>query len=223
MIVVGSKDCLARLSYVTIFEPKAVEEGGDLKYSITVLIPKGAVGAAEMAKIKAAVAAAEKEGLEEKSAWKGSKPAKYKYEPIRDGDLPNDKGEMIPEYADHWYINAKSDTKPVIVGTEKGEDGKYKEVTDPLKIVSGDWGRVCVNAYPYSHKVGGKGISWGLNHVQKIKDGIPFGGAARLKAEAVFDDDFLSEDIQTGTSAEEMTKRNEVAANAANKSDDEFL
>ncbi len=223
MIVVGSKDCLARFSYLTIFEPKAVEEGGALKYSVTVLIPKGPKGAAEMAKLMTAVKAAEKEGLEEKSAWKGSKPTKYKYEPIRDGDLPNDAGDLIPEYADHWYINAKSDTKPVIVGTEKGEDGKFKEVTDPLKIISGDWGRVCVNAYPYSHKVGGKGISWGLNHVQKIKDGVPFGGAARLKAEAVFDDDFLSDDIAGETAAEEITQRNEVAANAANKSIDDFL
>lgn len=212
-IIVGSGACPARFSYLHAFEPQAPKGGGKEKYGVIVLIPKGPKGEAEMAKLKKAIAAAEAIAMGEKGAWKGKKPVKFKYEAIRDGDAANDDGDIIEQHAGHWYINAKSDTKPVIVSTEKGEDGKFKEISDPLKIWSGDWGRVCVNAYGYNHESGGKGIGWGLNHIQKMADGVPFGGAARLKAEAVFDDDFLSIDIEG----------DDNTATASTSDDDAFL
>jgi hypothetical protein len=169
---------LARLSYAALFEPKEGPNGGKAKYSVSVIIPKSDTETLD--KIKAAIAAAEKEGIAGK--WEGKKPKVYKDLPLRDGDDTDDEA-----YANCYFINAKNDKKPVIVGMDRDEKGNFKEITDPDQVYSGCYGRVNVTAYHFNAN-GNKGIAWSLNSVQKMKDGEPL-GAGRSKPE----DDFAEE------------------------------
>lgn len=173
--VVTGQNC--RFSYAQLFEPKAMEEGGKLKYSVAILIPKSDKETVE--KIKAGIAAAEAKAMAEGGVFEGKKPKDYKYPVLRDGDGEDSEGDPLPEeYHGHWYVNAKSDKKPAIVGTEKDEKGNWKEITDPSVVYSGCYGRAIFNIFPYKHPTGGKGLAAGLQAVQKIRDGQPLGGSS---------------------------------------------
>lgn len=181
---------IVRASYAHLFEPKASGKDGKgkLKYSVSLLIPKSDVETLE--KVKKAIAAAEAQGMAQGGKWNGKKPKTYKDAPLRDGDDLDDEPKN-EAYKGHFYINAKSDSKPGIVGLEKDENGKYKELNDPLQVYSGCYIRASVNAYPFDVD-GNKGIAWGLNNVQKVRDGVPLGGG-RSSAE----DDFEEMDLDT--------------------------
>lgn len=169
---------LVRLSYVALFQPKAVKGGSKEKYSVSVIIRKD--DKETLDKIKAAIAEAEKEGIAGK--WEGKKPKAYKDAPLRDGDNSEDAA-----YEGNFFISAKNDKKPVIVGMDRDEKNNFKEITNPDDLYSGCYGRVNVTAYPFNFE-GNKGIAWSLNSVQKMRDGEPLGGG-RSKAE----DDFAEE------------------------------
>ena len=75
-------------------------------------------------------------------------------------------------------MSVSSKTKPGIV------DGAVNPILDSTEVYSGCFARVSINAFPYSQQ-GNKGVSFGLNHVQKLADGDFLGG--RSKAEDDFD------------------------------------
>lgn len=169
-----------RLSYVNIFEPRAIAEGQDKKYSLCILIPKSDVDT--LRKIKTAVEAAKEAG---KSLWGGKIPPNLKL-PLRDGDV--DRPDQ-PEYAGHYFLNASSKQKPGIV------DKNVQPILDSTEVYSGCYGRVSINFFPFN-QAGNKGVGCGLQNVQKLADGEPLGG--RSRAEDDFDpvndseDDFLN-------------------------------
>lgn len=153
-----------RLSFVHIFEPHASVEGGDTKYSVTLLIPKSDTDT--VSKIQAAI----KEARESFCAKNGptSLPAKPKTT-IHDGDGVRENGEPFgPECKGCYVMTVSSNQKPVIV------DAFLNEITDPGEVYSGCYGRAAINFYGYS-RAGKKGISAGLLSVQKLTDGEPFG------------------------------------------------
>src|SRR5690606_42061011 len=92
-----------------VFEPRAVEDGQEPKYSVSILIPK--TDKATLAKIERAIEAAKQQGL---SMWGGKVPANLKT-PLRDGDTdrPDD-----PAYKGHYFINATSKSEERRVGKE---------------------------------------------------------------------------------------------------------
>jgi len=157
---------LVRFSYAALFEPKEGPNGGKAKYSLSIIIPKS--DTVTLGLIKAAIAEAEKEGIAGK--WEGKKPKTYKDLPLRDGDETDD-----PAYANSYYINAKNDKKPVVIGMDRDEKNNFKEITNPDDVYSGCYGRVNITAYHFNAN-GNKGIAWSLNSVQKMKDGEPLGG-----------------------------------------------
>ena len=165
-----------RLSYCNLFEPRAQQEGGDLKYSVTLLIPKS--DTATVAKIKAAqeVAVAAK--------WPNKPPAKLAYT-LHDGDGVKEKtGEPFgPECKGHWVISVSSKNKPGVV------DADLNEIIDKPAIVSGDYGRASINAYGYDVS-GNRGVSFGLNNIQFLEKGEQLGGRTRAE------DDFSDNDEQ---------------------------
>lgn len=152
-----------RFSYVNVFEPRAVEEGQEPKYSVSILIPKS--DKVTLDKIQRAIEAAKKAGL---SLWGGKVPANIKL-PLRDGDAerPDD-----PAYKGHYFINATSKTKPGIV------DAQLNPILDSTEFYSGCYGRASINFYPFN-KAGNKGIAAGLNNLQKLADGDYLGGRSR--------------------------------------------
>jgi len=174
-----------RLSYAHLFEPFSSFEGQDAKYSTVILIPKS--DKATIKKIKQAQKAALEKG--KASKFGGTIPKNWK-NTLRDGDEEADL-EKNPEYEGHLFMTVSNKQRPGIV------DRDVQPILDSTEVYSGCYARVSINAFPFSAS-GNKGVSFGLNHVQKVADGEPFGGIS--KAEDDFeplddlDDEFDDED-----------------------------
>ncbi len=172
-----------RLSYANVWEPKSIN-GGDSKYSVSVLIPKS--DKTTLMAINKAIDAAIDAGI---GKFGGKKPNKKAIKlPLRDGDLERDD----EAYAGHYFINANSKTAPQIV------DSRVQPILDQNEVYSGCYARVSLNFYAFNTN-GNKGIACGLGNIQKVRDGEPLG--ARSNASDDFDtlddeefDDFLDTD-----------------------------
>lgn len=132
--------------------------------------------------------------------------------PLRDGDAEKDeltedgstKGDKYPERLGCYFINARS-PRPVGVYNRTRDP-----ITDPDEIYGGCKGRIAVSFYPYSMS-GNHGIGAGLNGVQKIGDGEPF-GASRQPVESMFD--LLDEDEDFDLDETEVDEIEEAPAPA---------
>lgn len=158
-----------RFSFVNLFEARAFGEGQQAKYSVMLLIPKSDVGT--MNRIKKAIDAAAQKGLATK--FGGRLPAVLKTT-VKDADKDtNQDGEVFaeiwPETAGHYILNVSSKTAPQVV------DAELNPIIDPSEVYSGCYGRASINFFAYNNN-GNKGISAGLNNVQKLEDGEPLGG-----------------------------------------------
>ena len=161
-----------RLSYVHIFEAFSNTEA-EPRFSTVIMIPKS--DTATYRKIVAAQKVALENGKD--STFKGRIPKDW-HDTLKDGDEDADL-DQNPEYAGHWYMSVASKTRPGIV------DKDVQPIVDSTEVYSGCYARVSINAFPYNVQ-GNKGVSFGLNHVQKIADGDYLGG--RSRAEDDFDD-----------------------------------
>lgn len=168
-----------RFSYLHVWEPTTVE-GGDKKYSVSLIIPKS--DTKTHAAILKAIEAAKVAGKDTK--FGGKIPAGLKT-PLRDGDIDRED----EAYANAWFINANCTTKPGLV------DRDCNAILNQDELYSGCYGRASITFYPFNTN-GNRGIACGLNHLQKLSDGEPLGG--RNTAESDFaqpveeEDDFLS-------------------------------
>ena len=163
-----------RLSYCHLFEPSkspSAPESAPAKYSTTILVPKS--DTATVNKIKAAQMVALENG--KASKFGGKIPAGWK-STFRDADDPAEADilEKNPEYAGHYFMTVSNTRKPGVV------DQNLQPILDPMEVYSGCYARVSINAYPYSAQ-GNKGVSFGLNNVQKMGDGESFTGATRAE------------------------------------------
>jgi hypothetical protein len=169
-----------RLSYLHVFEPVAIGEGSEKKYSVSIIIPKGdkkTVNDVEKA-VKAALDAGKT------AKFGGAIPKKLKL-PLRDGDEERED----EAYENSLFLNASCKTKPGVVNRN------LQPIIDENELYSGCYGYVSITFYAFDTN-GNKGIACGLNNVMKYKDGEPLGG--RVSAEADFgginlgdDDDML--------------------------------
>ena len=91
-----------RASFVHVFEPAAIN-GGEPKYSISLIIPKS--DTVTIGKLREAIEQAKQEGVPK---WGGKIPPNLKL-PLRDGDVdrPDDAA-----YANSYFINATSLESP---------------------------------------------------------------------------------------------------------------
>lgn len=157
-----------RLSYANLTTPRAAQQGGEPKYSVTLLIPKS--DAATKADIDAAIQAAANEAMAK--VWNGARPPMLKV-PIYDGDGVRPSGVPFgDECKGHWVMTASTKNKPQVVGI----DNINCELS-PADIYSGMYGRVTVRFFGYSNS-GNKGIGCGLGNVLKTRDGEPLSGQA---------------------------------------------
>lgn len=162
-----------RLSFVSVFQAKASEDGGKPKYQTAILIPKS--DKETIKRIKAAVEAAKVKDKEKVANKAGNVPADLKT-PLNDGDL---KADIYPEMEGHWIINASSIRRPLVV-----DRAKNPLCEEDDEIYSGCYARVSLNFFGYSNK--SKGIAAGLEAVQKLADGDRLHGGS-VSAD-VFDD-----------------------------------
>jgi hypothetical protein len=167
-----------RLSYVHLNEPHSSFEGNDPKYSTVILVPKSDT------KTVNAIKRAQKLAIEngKSSKWNGTIPKNLK-NTFRDGDEEGDL-DKNPEYADHYFMTVSNKTKPGLV------DRGLNPILDPTEIYSGCYARVSITAFPFNVS-GSKGVTFGLNHVQKLRDGESLSGAtsAEVDFDALDDDE----------------------------------
>jgi len=166
-----------RFSYAHVFEPKAIGNSSEAKYSVSLIIQKSDTEG--IAALNAAIKFVEDEV---KAKNKGKLPANFK-KPLRDGDAERPDDEA---YADAYFINASSKTKPGIVNRVK------EPIIDQDKFYSGCFGNASINLY-YFDVNGNRGIACGLNNLMKTKDGDALSG--RASAEQDFADIEAEEDL----------------------------
>lgn len=124
-----------RLSYCNLTTPRAAKQGGEPKFSVTILIPKTDVST--KADIDAAIQAAAQEALTK--VWNGARPPMLAV-PIWDGDGVRKSGVPFgDECKGHWVMTASTKNKPQVVGI----DNINCELA-PSDIYSGMYGRVTI-------------------------------------------------------------------------------
>lgn len=106
--------------------------------------------------------------------------AKLKHPVIRDGD------EKGGDYEGCWYIKAKGDLKPTIVGP----DPKIVLDEEQAKkyVYGGQNAKLSVGIYAYDKK-GSKGVGLSLRHVQILMGGTPFGTGVSSTPDEDFKDE----------------------------------
>ena len=152
-----------RFSYFSALTARKNELNGKEEFSTQVLVPKSDT------ETVSALKNAAKEALVAKF---GDKIPKTVRNPLRDGDTEtkSDGSPLGAEYVGHYYFNTKSMTKPGAV------DAHGHDILGSQDIVSGDYGRVSLNAYAYD-QAGNKGVSFGLNNIMLVAKGDSLGGA----------------------------------------------
>lgn len=164
-----------RLSFARLFEPHASGDDKEAKYSVMILVPKTDT------RTIAAIERAQKAALEAGKAkpFGGTVPRVWK-NTFRDGDEEYDTSEN-PEMAGMMFmtISSKADYPPGLV------DRALRPIVDRSELYSGCYARVSMRAFPFAAQ-GNKGVSFGLNNVQKLRDGEPLGGTG-TKAEEDFE------------------------------------
>lgn len=161
-----------RLSYANLVTPRAVQQGGEEKYSVTILIPKTDV--ATIADIRASIEAAALKGINEK--WGGVRPQIASILHDGDGVKPDAGTPYRDECKGHWVLNASSNNQPQVV-----DQSNLKCQLAPQDIYSGMYARVTLNFYAYKNRK--TGVGCGLGNVMKTREGEPLAGGASAEAD----------------------------------------
>lgn len=156
-----------RFSFVNVFEPKTFGDNNEPKYSVMLLIPKTDVGTKK--RIDDAIEGAKEAGI---GKFGGKLPTLLKTT-LKDADKDTDQdGEIFANKWDytkgHYIINVSSKIKPAVV------DANLQPIIDPTEFYSGCYGRASIRFFAYNSN-GNKGISAGLNNLQKLEDGESLG------------------------------------------------
>lgn len=187
-----------RVSYPHVFKPQAPKPKDTPKFSITMLFPKDKelIGQSPDGKprtFKQVLRNAKIGEFGPKENWpKGLRS------PVNDGDDEEYADKM--GYAGCWVIKATSseEQRPTVVGPDADEYGKLIELTKPAELYPGCYARAYIFARVWEY-MGKQGVQFILDHVQKLRDGKPFGGKRPVEqvfspVESVDDEDDSSDD-----------------------------
>lgn len=165
---------VARLAFEHLFEKDMREIKGVPvdKYNATLLFPKDA----DLGPLKEFA----RRARDAKWPDPDKRPSNLR-SPFRDGNTEGrgEDGELWAGFEDMIFIRVSSKFKPGVV------DQKVRPILDPEKVYSGCYVRAQVHAYTYSN-MGNKGVSFGLDNVQFVKDGEPLDGGG-VPPEKAFD------------------------------------
>jgi hypothetical protein len=164
----------AVLSFPNLFSPRPPRNDGDKpKYGCALLFKKQADRWQDdpgLEHLRAALAA------EVNAEWPSKdKRPKIKW-PILDGDEENYAG-----YEGHWYIRCNSIRRPTVVGPDPSV-----EIIDAEELYAGAIVKAQVDAFTYN-RPDSKGVTFGIEMLQKRRDGERIDGGGRAKAADVFD------------------------------------
>lgn len=152
-----------RVSFPHVFKPSVMKGTNNApKYSVTMLFPKNS-------DIKPLQEVMRQAKIAKFGPNKAEWPANIA-SPVTDGDDP--KHSKREGYEGHWVIKASTgvDSKPGVF------DEQVQEIIDPAKFYPGCYARAHVYAYVWEFPKGAGryGVSFILDHVQKLRDGKSF-------------------------------------------------
>lgn len=163
---------LFRAAFISVFKATSMRSTdgtqAPAKYSIRAMFPP----TSDFSGLKKAAA-------EAMAAKWGDKPPKNLRSPFRkNGELDSPVEGLGPD----WVVvtfSAQENKRPGLV------DANCEDIIDEAEIYSGAWYRAQVRAFAYE-KSGNRGISFGLENVQKVKDDEPL-GSGRTPASKAFE------------------------------------
>lgn len=151
-----------RLSFPALFKPKPRFRGADenkLTYQATLLIPPDCDLTPFREAMKAAIFA----------KWEKMVVLPAKGNPIH----PCAEKPDLDGYDEGWhYIACHSQRPPGVV------DRNNVPLSDETRVYPGVWAKAYINAFAWDHPVGGRGVSFGLNGIQIVRDDERLGGGA---------------------------------------------
>lgn len=153
-----------RVSFPHVFKAHTGFEGQEAKFSLTMLFDKKK---ADLSKMKEAAFAAATEKWGPKEKW----PKNLRM-PFRDGNEKSD----LQGYENTIYVTVSSKQKPGLV------DNQVQPIISEDDFYAGCYARATLTAFAYD-KAGNKGISFGLQNIQKLRDGESFSGRKRAEDE----------------------------------------
>ena len=161
---------IARVAFQYVFEKNTYNDNPKYEITLCGLDPKdlGEMSQAVMECVR--------------KKWGNNVPKNLR-SPFRDG---SEKEELDGFKAGEIFITFRTNRKPGVV------DAKGHFLSDPGEFYSGCWARVTCNPYAYDRR-GNKGVAFGLNNVQKIRDDEPFVGGPSVE------DEFPPENFQDAT------------------------
>lgn len=150
-----------RVSFPHLDKPHSGFKNQEPVYSLQMLFPKGT----DLTEMKKAVHQAKV------NKWGPNKDKwpKNLRSPFKDGNEKN-----LENYVDMTVIEARTKLKPGIV------DRDLNEIMDAKEVYAGCWGRATLTCYAYDN-AGNRGVSFGLQNVQKVKDDKAFSGKKNAK------------------------------------------
>lgn len=159
-----------RAAFVGVFRATAPKENpnGAKKYSIRAVFMPGADISA--LKKEAQAAALEKWG----NAVPKTMRSPFRFNEELDNPIPG-----VPDDAVVMTFSANENRRPGVV------DANLNDIIDESECYSGAWYRAQVRAYAYD-QAGNKGVSFGLENLQKLRDDDPLGGG-RVPASKAFE------------------------------------
>ena len=164
----------ATLSYPAIWEPRAFEDGDTPEYSGVLVFSAGT----DLSELNAAAAGVAKERWGGKA---GEVMRNARYKPFRNGGEKYGEGTI--------YITTRSKTtQPGVVANYPETPGSTRPelITDRSQVYPGVVVKALVSPYAYDKK-GNKGVGWGLDAIQIIRDGERLDG--RVNAQDEFEAD----------------------------------
>lgn len=171
-----------RVSFPHVFKPQPpMQQGADPKFGLTMLFPKDA----DLTALKKAARTA----IEEKWGTDQEKWPKNLRLPFRD----QSEKEFDGYEPGAIFVNCTSKMKPGLV------DASLNEISDmdQNEFYPGCYAKASIRAFTYDVN-GNRGVGFGLNNIQKTRDGEPLGGRTRPEDDfSPVEGDPMSEDQGT--------------------------
>lgn len=155
-----------RVAWNACFIPNEKDDGG-VQYSAKMIFPKNSPG---LAKLKALASQVKNEAF--------GADAKGLESPFADGNEKyNEDPEKFAAYKDTVVVSFKSKYAPSVFGP----DAKPISAMTQKDFYSGCWAVAHVNAYSWTFGKMKKGISFGFDAIQKIRDDERLGGTGGIQ------------------------------------------
>lgn len=161
-----------RVSYPNVLKPKLNKLNNKEEYSVVALFPKGTN--LDAMKKAAQAAIVEKWGADQKKWPKNLRtPFRKHEEKVTETD---DGKKLFPAGMEEGgiFMNLKSKQRPGVVNQ------KTEDIINESDFYAGCFARATVRCFAY-YEAGNAGVSFGLQNIQKVKEGDPLGSRTRAQ------------------------------------------